>query len=116
MNFLIDAQSPRALCALFHESGYAAVHTLDLPLQNRTSDAFINEVSVSEDRIVVTKDKDFLETHLLLGRPSRLILITTGNIRNTALFEIFEKHLNTMVQMLTDARLIEVTRSEIIGH
>ncbi len=54
MKFLIDAQLPRRLAGRLREVGFDAIHTLDLPLANRTPDAIINEVSVNEQRVVVT--------------------------------------------------------------
>jgi predicted nuclease of predicted toxin-antitoxin system len=33
-------------------------------------------------RVVVTKDADFVDSHILLGRPAKLLLISTGNISN----------------------------------
>jgi len=38
MNFLIDANLPRRLVALFTERGHTAIHTLDLPEGNSTVD------------------------------------------------------------------------------
>ena len=38
MKFLVDAQLPRRLVAWLQEIGHDAVHTLDLPLANRTPD------------------------------------------------------------------------------
>ena len=46
MKFLIDAQLPRRLTGLLRAAGYEAVHTLDLPQGDRTSDAEINELSI----------------------------------------------------------------------
>jgi len=54
MKFLIDAQLPRHLVASLKWNGLDALHTLDLPLGNTTPDWRINEISVGEQRIVVT--------------------------------------------------------------
>ena len=35
-----------------------------------------------EQRVVITKDADFVDTHVLRGRPAKLLLISTGNISN----------------------------------
>jgi len=42
MKFLVDAQLPRRLVAQSQEAGVEAVHTLDLPDGNRTSDQEVN--------------------------------------------------------------------------
>jgi len=43
MKFLVDAQLPRRLVFRLQESGHEAIHTLDLPLGNRTPDSLIND-------------------------------------------------------------------------
>jgi predicted nuclease of predicted toxin-antitoxin system len=53
-----------------------------LPDANRTTDEQINDVADREQRVVVTKDADFVDTHLLRGRPAKLLLVSTGNISN----------------------------------
>lgn len=85
MKFLVDAQLPRRLASRFCEAGHEAIHTLDLPLGNRTSDTEINELSVREGYIVVTKDADFVTSFHLHERPRKLLLVSTGNIRNMEL-------------------------------
>jgi len=59
MRFIIDAQLPRKLAFLFEEAGYNALHTLDLPSQNLTKDKDINQLSMDEKRVVISKDLDF---------------------------------------------------------
>lgn len=58
MKFLIDAQLPRRLAHLLREAGFEAVHTLDLPLGNRTPDRIINELSIRDEYVVVSKDNE----------------------------------------------------------
>ncbi len=69
MRFLIDAQLPRRLAGQFRQASLEAVHTLDLPDGNRTTDRVINELSIKEQYVVVTKDADFVETFLLKREP-----------------------------------------------
>jgi predicted nuclease of predicted toxin-antitoxin system len=49
MKFLVDAQLPKSLCLFLHSKGYDAIHTLDLPEGNATSDADINQLSIREE-------------------------------------------------------------------
>lgn len=60
MKFLVDAQLPRRLAEHLRQSGLSAIHTLDLPAGNRTTDLAINELSIREQYVVVTKDSDLL--------------------------------------------------------
>jgi hypothetical protein len=48
MKFLIDAQLPRRLVYRLRESGYEAIHTLDLPEGNRTQDEQIKALSLEQ--------------------------------------------------------------------
>ncbi len=82
MNFLVDAQLPRRMTAWLTAAGCNALHTLDLSAGNRTSDEQINDLADREQRVVVTKDTDFVDSHLLRGCPAKLLLISTGNINN----------------------------------
>lgn len=85
MKFLIDAQLPRRMVGWLGSAGCDAVHTLDLPDGNRTTDAQIIVYADQEQRIVVTKDADFVNEHVLHNRPAKLLLVSTGNISNRAL-------------------------------
>jgi predicted nuclease of predicted toxin-antitoxin system len=60
MKFLVDAQLPRSLASWLSSMGHDASHTLDLPLQNKTSDQQIVEIAEREGRVVITKDHDFV--------------------------------------------------------
>ena len=82
MNFLVDAQLPRRMAAWLAAAGCDAIHTLDLPDGNRTTDEQVNDVAGRDNRVVVSKDADFVDGHLLRGRPGKLLLISTGNISN----------------------------------
>ena len=67
------------------DAGCDVLHTLDLLDGNRTTDEQINNIAERDRRIVITKDGDFVDSHLLTGRPDKLLLISTGNIRNSEL-------------------------------
>jgi predicted nuclease of predicted toxin-antitoxin system len=48
------------------------------------TDQQVIDLADREDRAVVTKDADFVDSHLLQSRPAKLLLISTGNISNRA--------------------------------
>jgi len=116
MKFLVDAQLPRLLAASIKWSGHDALHTLDLPSGNRTPDWRINEISVEEQRIVVTKDADFVNSFLLSGVPYKLLLVSTGNISNRELEDIFTKNLSAIVRAMEIVEFLEITRTSLIEH
>ncbi len=65
MKFLVEAQLPPGLCALLNAAGHDALHTAGLPAQNQTPDRIINKVSVTDQRVVISKDTDFYYSHVL---------------------------------------------------
>ncbi len=79
---------------------------LDLPQQNATRDSEINTISMQQERIVVTKDRDFLDSFLLRQQPYKLLLVTTGNITNTELVELFAKNLSQLADLFEQHSLI----------
>jgi predicted nuclease of predicted toxin-antitoxin system len=92
------------------------VHTLDLPQGNRTPDAVINQLSVSEARDVVTKDSDFVDSLIVDGVPHKLLLVSTGNIRNSVLEELLLEHLETIVAGFADHDFIEIDCTALRFH
>jgi predicted nuclease of predicted toxin-antitoxin system len=74
MKFLIDAQLPLRLARFLQNAGYDALHTRDLPQQNATSDADINSLSIAQQRIVITKDADFVNSFLTIKQSYKLLL------------------------------------------
>ncbi len=113
MKFLVDAQLPKRVAAWLTATGCDAVHTLDLPHANRTSDVEVMTVADTQDRVVVTKDADFVDSHLLHGRPSKLMLISTGNIGNLELEAVLLPLLPAIIREFQIHRFLEVGRSGI---
>lgn len=116
MKWLIDAQLPRKLTTLLIHRGEDAVHTLDLPMRNATSDLAITEIADRESRMVVTKDQDFVNSYLLEGRPKQLLLISTGNISNNDLVSLLEANLPAIRAMFTSGTFVELNRQHLILH
>ena len=114
MNFLVDAQLPRRMSAWFSNAGCNAVHTLDLPNANRTTDEEIKNLAEREQRVVITKDADFVDSHLLQGRPPKLLLISTGNISNRELEALVTPLIPDIVRELGPHSFLEVGRSGIL--
>jgi predicted nuclease of predicted toxin-antitoxin system len=114
MNFLVDAQLPRRLAAWLTTAGHNAVHTLDLPDANRTTDAQINDLADQEQRVVVTKDADFVDGHVLRGRPGKLLLISTGNISNRDLEALVVPLLADVVRELQTHSFLELGRAGLV--
>jgi predicted nuclease of predicted toxin-antitoxin system len=76
VKFLVDAQLPRRLIHCLRGAGYDALHVLELPQGYHWTDNEISAFSLQEDRIVVSKDDDFVDSFLLLHLPRKLLLIS----------------------------------------
>jgi predicted nuclease of predicted toxin-antitoxin system len=103
VKFLIDAQLPARLAEFLNRASHDAVHTIGMPEGNRSTDSQIAERADIDGRVVVTKDQDFRDGHLLSRSPRQLLVIATGNINNDALLSLFELHLDAIVSALGEA-------------
>ena len=113
MKFLVDAHLPPSLCALLQAAGHDALHTTGLPAQNQTPDRVINELSVTDQRVVISKDTDFYYSHVLHGRPWKLLLVRTGNLRTRELKDLFQREFPAIVRALESHSLVELDRTSV---
>jgi predicted nuclease of predicted toxin-antitoxin system len=113
VKFLIDAQLPARLAEFLNRAGHDAVHTIGLPDGNRSTDSQLAQHADTENRVVVTKDQDFRDGHLLWRSPRKLLVVATGNITNDALLSLFELHLDAIVLALGEADFVELTQDAL---
>jgi predicted nuclease of predicted toxin-antitoxin system len=116
MKFIIDAQLPLRLAKLIQNAGHDAIHTLDLPQRNNTPDSNINTLSIEEERVVITKDSDFVDSFFAIQQPYKLLLVSTGNIKNSDLEAIFTVSLPQIVDLLNQNSYIEIDQNTVIVH
>lgn len=116
MRFLVDAQLPVRLARWLQEKGHDVLHTRDLPTGNRTEDSDVNELSLREARVVVTKDTDFVDSFLLTRKPHKLLLVATGNIGNEDLEGLFQRNLEEIVSALDASDYVELGRDRLVVH
>ncbi|MBF0235490.1 MAG: DUF5615 family PIN-like protein [Desulfamplus sp.] len=102
---MIDAQLPKRLSRILNETGYDSIHTQDLHHKNHTKDRDINLISVSEQRVVVSKDADFIDSVLISDKPYKLLYVATGNISNNDLLKIFTSNIRSIDEMFEDYQL-----------
>jgi len=114
MKFIIDAQLPRRMAEWFANNGLDAVHTITLPASNATTDSRIVEIAEQDGRIVVSKDNDFIDRHLLTSNPAKLLLISPGNISNCRLQAIIESHLATIIQEFQTHNFLDLGHNGLI--
>ncbi|MEX2347767.1 MAG: DUF5615 family PIN-like protein [Balneolaceae bacterium] len=116
MRVLVDAHLPKRLSDFLSAHDIESKHTLDLPKKNATPDTEIIRFADNENRIVISKDSDFLDNYLLDGRPKKLLIVSTGNINNRNLIELFDKNLKTLKSLFLDNSVIEINEEEIQVH
>ena len=116
MKFIVDAQLPYRLAKVILDRGLDAIHTNDLPEKNRNADNENKKIAREKKRIVITKDNDFLESHILKNEPAHLFLITTGNITNKALLMRFEKNWTEIEEKLARYYFLEMDNTKLIIH
>jgi predicted nuclease of predicted toxin-antitoxin system len=116
MKFLVDAQLPARLKSWLVGNGYDAIHTDDLPERNLTADLTIAAFADQENRIVISKDSDFLKLRILQNKPQKLLMITTGNIVNKELLVLFERNFVTALKLFNTYDVVELNNHFVIGH
>ncbi len=116
MKFIVDAQLPYRLKKWLNAQGFDAIHTKDLPQANETKDLSIADFAENDNRTVISKDSDFLKLYVLKGKPSKLLLITTGNIINNELLTIFEKNFETALKLFNSYSVVEMNNNFVMGH
>ncbi len=114
MKFLVDAQLPKSLAKFLRERGFDAVHTLELTDKNRTSDSAIVEISLAENRVVISKDSDFYDSYRAKREPFKLLYLTMGNIRNRDLLQIVETNLLLIIHSLQNGDVVEMNQTSVI--
>jgi predicted nuclease of predicted toxin-antitoxin system len=114
MKFLVDAQLPKKLADFLKTKGVDAIHTLDLPGKNHTTDEQVIEISSRENRVVITKDADFFDSHLLRHLPGKVIMVKTGNIHNKELITLFDGHFDFICEELIKYNYVEISIDAIV--
>lgn len=116
MRLLVDAQLPRRLARELGQAGHDVVHVASLPQSNQTPDETIAALARSEDRIVVTKDADFVASFWLRREPPKLLLVSTGNISNEEIGAIFAANLGRLEAGFAQHAFIELGRTTLVIH
>jgi len=79
MRFILDNNIPPKLLGKLRELGHDAIHVQDTAKGSDTEDSDIANIADAENRIVLTKDKDFLGLHMVTGSPQKVLMVRLGN-------------------------------------
>lgn len=116
MKFIVDAQLPWRLKLWLAEKGLDVIHTEDLPERNKTHDIEIANLANTGNRILISKDGDFLKLKILQNKPRRLLLITTGNISNNDLLDLFARNFEIIAKLFDSFEIVELNNSFVLGR
>jgi predicted nuclease of predicted toxin-antitoxin system len=116
VKFLLDAHLPRKLCFLFQELGCESFHTLDLPEGNASTDTAVTLFADTNGLVVMTKDSDFVDSHLLVQRPKKLLYLSVGNIGNQYLLTLVQQNHEAIVRALAEFDFVELSATSLIVH
>ncbi len=83
-----------------------------MPLRTRSSTHFPS----SKSELSLPKDSDFVDSFLTVQQPYKLLLVTTGNIKNSELETLFAANLSLIVDLLSQNNYIELSRDSVIVH
>jgi predicted nuclease of predicted toxin-antitoxin system len=92
------------------------LHTLDLPLGNKTPDEDLAAFADQGQRILVTKDSDFVTSFHLKKSPSKLLLVSTGNIDNETLIHLFIANIIHLERAFAENDFVELSCTALTLH
>ena len=106
---LCDVHIAFKVVKFFKEKGYEAVHVNDILDSYYTKDNDISNYADKNGFVVVSKDADFQNSHLLRNTPERLLKISLGNLSTKKLLLILDQYLPTLDQHFTKRKcMIEI--------
>ncbi|WP_419801260.1 DUF5615 family PIN-like protein [Mucilaginibacter sp.] len=114
MKFLIDAHISPLLCEILKQKGYNTKHVGELLIGTLTPDNIIMGFADEESRVMVTKDYDFYYAHVMYKKPSKLLLITTGNTRNRILFDLIRNNLALIESLFESYDFLELSADGVV--
>ena len=116
MKFLVDAQLPYGIALFLRHKGFDVLHTNDLPEKERTTDSQIRSIAATEKRIVITKDYDFVDSHIVRKMPEKLLIVTTGNIKNKQLFDLWRNNWELIINLFETCNFVELSNNDVIAQ
>jgi predicted nuclease of predicted toxin-antitoxin system len=90
MRVLCDVHIPYRLVSRLRQLGIDATHVNRILDGSETKDTDISAFVDANDMLLITKDGDFRASHLLTGRPARVVRLTLGNLSNSQLVAAVE--------------------------
>lgn len=117
LRFIVDTQLPPLLATYLTSKGNDSIHTTFFKDGHLLQDSEISVIAKNENRIIVTKDNDFLERYALYGAPPKVLLLQYGNIKNSELILLIEKEIEKISSLFQqESNLIILSRDKIASY
>jgi predicted nuclease of predicted toxin-antitoxin system len=81
---------------------------------NLTDDLFICQLSLNENRIVISKDSDFYDRYFQKLEPHKLIFVTVGNASTDRILQIFSQNWQVISEQIEYNNIVEITQHAVI--
>ncbi|MCO6493358.1 MAG: DUF5615 family PIN-like protein [Phaeodactylibacter sp.] len=115
MKVLCDVHIARKVVRFFQGEGIEAVHVNDILDSWHTKDNKIANYADNKGYTVMSKDKDFKNSHLLKASPKRLLMISLGNISTRRLTGILGNNLELLKEKFEAEKCyVEISADTII--
>lgn len=116
--FIADTQLPPSICnVLFEKFNVECIHTTHYENGHLMADKQIRKISIEENLIVITKDKDFADHFLLFGPPPKVFFLQIGNCSNKTLFSVIERNFSKILQLFDDGtNMVAMDTDKIICY
>ena len=117
MKFLIDTQLPPKLSNWISQQGFDSIHTTHFRNGQFYIDTSLIRIAVEQNRIIISKDKDFQDYYFLKGAPPKVLLLQLGNISNRDLLTFFERNFGTICSSFNEnSEMIIVSKDTISSY
>ncbi len=110
MRIWLDAQLPPALAPWVSSNcGVECVAVRDLGLRDADDQTIFDAARAASDVVILSKDSDFVDLVLRLGRPPQILWLTCGNVTNRRLRELLTTVFPDAMRLLAeDHAVVEI--------
>ena len=109
MRLIVDTHLPPALAQLLITSGHHAEHVLDLNI-GQAKDRAIWDYAIIKTAVIVSKNEDFINLHLMHGAGPQILWVRCGNLRRKVLLELFSAALPKIAAALANGEpIVEIS-------
>lgn len=116
MKILCDVHIAIKVAKFLQSKGIETLHVNEILNKWNTKDSEIANYADINDFIVLTKDKDFKDSHFINQTPKLLIKVNLGNISANQLILIMDKSLEQLKLLFSSNRkcYVEINQNELI--